>query len=139
MMRQYGAGGFRRYWARVDLGASGIELYVTPLDPEAVAQGWQYRLRGIAEVVQREQLAVAVNAALVIDNHDKIHLRTIIVFGCCHEGAERDGRQLFLSAHAWLAWNEEEGMSVRDVGHHAIPSRSRLFDSWRGSFQAPAP
>jgi hypothetical protein len=47
------------HWVRVDLSASGIELYVTPLDPEAVAQGRQYRLRGIAEVVQREQLAVA--------------------------------------------------------------------------------
>jgi hypothetical protein len=34
-----------------------------------------------------------VNAALVIDNHHKIHLGTIIVFGCCYEEAERDGRQ----------------------------------------------
>src|SRR5262249_58709179 len=37
------------------------ELYVTPLDPEAVAHGWQYRLRPIEDVVEREHLAVAVN------------------------------------------------------------------------------
>jgi hypothetical protein len=57
-------GGGLLHWVRVDLSAPGIELYVTSLDPEAVAQGWQYRLRRIGEVVQRERLAVAVNAAL---------------------------------------------------------------------------
>jgi exopolysaccharide biosynthesis protein len=34
---------------------------VTPLDPSAVARGWQYRLRPIEDVVEREHLAVAVN------------------------------------------------------------------------------
>src|ERR1700731_1515100 len=33
------------HWVRIDLTAPGIELYVTPLDPAAVAEGWQYRLR----------------------------------------------------------------------------------------------
>lgn len=49
---------------RVDLAAPGIELYVTPLDPTAVAAGWQYRLGRIAQVVNRERLAVAINATL---------------------------------------------------------------------------
>ena len=48
---------------RVDLTAPGVELYVTPLDPAAVAHGWQYRLRPIEDVVEREHLAVAVNAS----------------------------------------------------------------------------
>jgi hypothetical protein len=47
---------------RVDLTVPGVELYVTPLDASAVARGWQYRLRPIKEVVEREHLAVAVNA-----------------------------------------------------------------------------
>jgi exopolysaccharide biosynthesis protein len=34
---------------------------VTPLDPAAAARGWQYRLRPIEDVVEREHLAVAVN------------------------------------------------------------------------------
>ena len=50
------------HWVRVDLTAPGVELYVTPLDPAAVARGWQYRLREIEDVVARERLAVAVNA-----------------------------------------------------------------------------
>jgi len=44
------------HWARIDLSAPGIELYVTPLDPAAVAEGWQYRLRWIADVVRSERL-----------------------------------------------------------------------------------
>ena len=55
-------GGGLVHWVRVDLTAPGIELYVTPLDPAAVACGWQYRLRPIEDVVERERLAVAINA-----------------------------------------------------------------------------
>src|SRR5947209_6258333 len=33
------------HWVRVDLTAPGIELYVTPLDPAAQKEGWQFRLR----------------------------------------------------------------------------------------------
>jgi hypothetical protein len=52
------------YWVSVNLATPGIELYVTPLDPVAVARGWQYRLRRIGDVVDTEGLAVAVNGAL---------------------------------------------------------------------------
>jgi hypothetical protein len=54
-------GGGLVHWVRVDLTAPGVELYVTPLDPAAAARGWQYRLRPIEDVVEREHLAVAVN------------------------------------------------------------------------------
>src|SRR5262245_4644371 len=56
------------HWVRIDLTAPGIELYVTPLDPAAVAQGWQYRLRRIKDVVDREHLAVAINGTLFTSN-----------------------------------------------------------------------
>jgi hypothetical protein len=56
------------HWVRVNLAAPGIELYVTPLDPTAVAQGWQYRLRRTQDVVDREHLAVAINGALFASN-----------------------------------------------------------------------
>jgi hypothetical protein len=57
-------GGGLLHWLRIDLSAPGIELYVTPLDPAAVAQGWQYRLRPIKEVIASEGLAVAINGTL---------------------------------------------------------------------------
>ena len=49
------------HWLRIDLTAPGIELYVTALDPTAIAQGWQYRLRRIGDVVDKQHLAVAIN------------------------------------------------------------------------------
>ena len=52
------------HWVRIDLTAPSIELYMTPLDPTAVARGWQYRLRRIKDVVNDEKLAVAVNGTL---------------------------------------------------------------------------
>jgi hypothetical protein len=52
------------HWARIDLSAPGIGLYVTPLDRHAVARGWQYRLRRVGKVVERQHLALAVNAML---------------------------------------------------------------------------
>jgi len=52
------------HWVSINLATPGIELYVTPLDPVAVAQGWQYRLRRVGDVVDKEKLAVAVNGTL---------------------------------------------------------------------------
>src|SRR5262245_48811282 len=52
------------HWVRIDLSASGITPYVTSKDPTAVSQGWQYRLRRVADVVARQNLAVAINGTL---------------------------------------------------------------------------
>ncbi len=49
---------------RIDLKAPGISLYVTPLEPGAVAEGWQYRLRRPAAVLEDENLAVVINGTL---------------------------------------------------------------------------
>ena len=53
------------HWVRVALGTPGVELYVTPLDPTAITQGWQYRLRFTEDVVESEHLAVAINATMI--------------------------------------------------------------------------
>src|SRR5262245_56754189 len=52
------------HWVRIELARPGVELYVTPLNPAAVAVGWQYRLRRTEEVVKSEHLALAINATL---------------------------------------------------------------------------
>jgi hypothetical protein len=62
------------YWVRVHLAAPGIELYVTPLDPDAVAQGWQYRLRAIGSVMNAEHLAVVINAT-AFGSHSPLWVR----------------------------------------------------------------
>jgi Phosphodiester glycosidase len=47
-----------------DLRTPGLQLYVTPLDPAALAKGFRYRLRWISEVTRTEQLSVVVNATM---------------------------------------------------------------------------
>jgi Phosphodiester glycosidase len=56
------------HWVRIDLTVPGIALYVTPLDKAAVAEGRQYRLRWIRDVMDREHLAIAINATM-FDSH----------------------------------------------------------------------
>jgi hypothetical protein len=56
------------HWLRIDLTAPGIEIYVSPLDPSARAQGWQYRLRRMEDVISHERLAVAINGTLFTSN-----------------------------------------------------------------------
>jgi hypothetical protein len=62
------------HWVRIDLSAPGIELYVTPLDAAAVAHGRQYRLRPVKEVLEREHLAVAINATLFTSDSNPLIL-----------------------------------------------------------------
>jgi hypothetical protein len=52
------------HWVQIDLSAPGIELFVTPLDLDAVRAGWQYRLRRTGDVLAQERLAVVINATL---------------------------------------------------------------------------
>ena len=49
---------------RIDLQAPGVQLYNTPLDPEAVAAGDQYRLSYTWWEGRRRGLAVAINGTL---------------------------------------------------------------------------
>jgi hypothetical protein len=64
LLERTGEGHGILHWVRVELNAPGIELYVTPLDSSALASGFQYRLRWIDDVLQKEGLAVAINGAL---------------------------------------------------------------------------
>jgi hypothetical protein len=52
------------HWVRINLTVPGIAPYVTSKDPVAVSQGWQYRLRRVADVVASEHLAVGINGTL---------------------------------------------------------------------------
>jgi hypothetical protein len=64
LLERTGEGDGILHWVRVELEAPGIELYVTPIDPSALENGFQYRLRWIDDVVRNERLAVAINGSL---------------------------------------------------------------------------
>src|SRR3954451_19358727 len=57
-------GGGRVHVVVTNLRAPGLQLFVTPLDPVALAKGFRYRLRRISEVTRTEQLSVVVNGAM---------------------------------------------------------------------------
>jgi Phosphodiester glycosidase len=52
------------HWVRADLNVPGVSLFVTPLDADAVAHGWQYRLQFTMSAVADQHLAAAVNGTM---------------------------------------------------------------------------
>jgi hypothetical protein len=104
------------HWVRVELDAPGIELYVSPLDRSALAQGWQYRLRWIADVVRDDRLAVAINGALFTS---KYHWRPRLP-GDLASGVETvvsDHVASHFWEHTYLLWFDD------DLKAHLRPSK----------------
>jgi hypothetical protein len=95
------------HWVRIDLSAPGVELYVTPLDSEAVAQGWQYRLRRIEDVVRNEHLSVAINATLFTSNSGwRPRLAGDLASG--GETVVSDHIVSHVSPHTYLLWFDDQ-------------------------------
>jgi hypothetical protein len=104
------------HWMRVDLAAPGIELYVTPLDPRAVTEGWQYRLRWIDEVVREEYLAVAINGTLFTSKHSWLpRLPGDLAKGV--ETVVSDHVASHFWEHTYLLWFDD------DLNPHLRPSK----------------
>jgi hypothetical protein len=93
------------HWVRVDLTAPEVELYVTPLDPIATSQGWQYRLRRVGDVVDREHLAVAINATLFTSRSS---WRTSGDFAKGVETVVADHVVSHLWEHTYLLWFDDQ-------------------------------
>lgn len=97
------------HYVRVDLTAPGIELYVSPVDPEATKDGKQYRLRHTAAVADRLDLAVAVNGA-PFRAHARVHPKLPI------PGDLADWMTMSVSAgqvsehypHSYMLWFERD-------------------------------
>jgi len=90
---------------QIDLTQPGIELYVTPLDAEAVGQGLEYELRWTPSVARREELAVVVNgpifasdSRLMLPGAYARSLRTVVA-DCQVNHVDRD---------SYLLWFEED-------------------------------
>jgi hypothetical protein len=104
------------HWVRVALGAPGIELYVTPLDPSAVTQGSQYRLRWIENVVRDEHLSVAVNGTLFTSKYTwRPRLPGDLANGV--ETVVSDHVVSHLWEHTYLLWFDD------DLDPHLRPSK----------------
>jgi hypothetical protein len=94
------------HWMRIDLTAPGVELYVTPLDATAVAQGWQFRLRRIKDVVDQEHLAVAINGTL-FNSDSPWGLRMSGDLANSVETVVADGVVSHVWEHTYLLWFDD--------------------------------
>lgn len=94
------------HWVEVDLTAPGIELYVTPLDAQAVDSGWQYRLQTTGSVVNQERLAVCINACLFSSESNKDHPSG--TFGSSIETVIADHRVSHVWEHTYLLWFDDD-------------------------------
>ena len=112
------------HWVRVDLAAPGIELYVTPLDPSAVAHGWQYRLRRIEDVVTGERLAVAINGTMFTSEYSWLP-RFSGEFANGVETVVSDHVVSHLWEHTYLLWFDD------DLRPHLRPSKPPTAEELR--------
>lgn len=91
------------HFVTIDLTTPGLDLFITPVNPEAVEAGWQYETRWLPWVVGDEDLAVAVNGTLfeqsgpwwaVWPGQWSRSLETIVV----------DGKENHIDPHSYLLW-----------------------------------
>ncbi len=91
---------------RVDLSAPGIALYLTPLDAEAVRQGYQYRLADAAAVLNREDLAVVVNGAYFTAESGLFYRTGDLARGV--QTVIADGQWSHVDPHSYMLWFEAD-------------------------------
>jgi hypothetical protein len=103
------------HWVRVELDDPGIELYVSPLDRSALEEGWQYRLRWIADVVSDERLAVAINGTLFTSQRTWLRLPGDLANGV--ETVVSDHVASHFWEHTYLLWFDD------DLKAHLRPSK----------------
>lgn len=91
---------------RVDLTAPGVGIYITSLDPEAVSQGYQYRLAEAADVLRRESLAVVVNGTYFAANSGLFYrtgdlatgVQTVVADGEANHELDRNSNMLWFES-----------------------------------------
>jgi hypothetical protein len=91
---------------KVDLSAPGVQIYLTPVDPEAVAEGWQYRLDTAPSVIERERLAVVVNATFFSSDSGWIRWSGDLARGV--QTIVADGQVSHVDPHSYLLWFESD-------------------------------
>jgi hypothetical protein len=91
---------------RADLNAPGVELYVTPLDANAISHGWQYRLQYVSTVVRDQHLATGVNGTLFDADSGWVHRRGDLARSL--ETVVADHVTSHVGAETYLLWWDDD-------------------------------
>jgi hypothetical protein len=103
------------HWVRADLAVPGVRLYVTPIDADAKAAGWEYKLRRVSTVVADERLAAAVNGTRF--ESDSTLVRLAGDNARSSETAVANGVANHVDPNTYLMWWDRDGVA------HAQPTK----------------
>lgn len=90
---------------KIDLTDPEVELYITPVDPEAVKLGAQYRLTFAQSVADQERLAVVINATQFAAMHSVPLPGTL---ADSNETIVADGHVNHVHPHSFLLWFDDD-------------------------------
>jgi hypothetical protein len=113
-------GGGLVHWVRADLSVPGVHLYVTPIDPEARAGGWEYRLRHVSTTVADERLAAAVNGTL-FDSDSRL-ARLPGDLARSSETVVADGVPNHVDPNTYLLWWDRAGVAHQEMAKPPSPA-----------------
>jgi hypothetical protein len=111
----YQQGNGMAHVVEVDLSCPGVELYLTPNHPEAVASGHEYRLDFVRNVARAEGLAVAVNGTVFAS--DSYLIPMVGDFADSRDTIVADYKLNHLNPRDYILWFD------RDLTPHADKSR----------------
>jgi hypothetical protein len=94
---------------RADLTVPGVSLFLTPLDREVVARGWQYKLEFVSTVVDSQRLAAAVNATLFASQSTLIRRRGDLARS--NETVVADHIVSHIHRDSYLMWWDDENVA----------------------------
>ena len=97
------------HWIRADLNVPGVSLYVTPLDLEAEAKGFEYKLRHVSTAVIDDHLAAAVNGTLFFSDSTLIRLPGDLAIS--NETVVADHVMNHIHKHSYLMWWDDNMMA----------------------------
>src|SRR5579872_3370011 len=122
------------HWVRVDLTAPGIELYVTPLDHQALVHGWQFKLQCTGTVVKEERLAVGINATYFTSDSGWVPMPGD--FARAMEATVADYRVSHIPEHTYLLCFDDQSNPSFEISrppNDSVLRRSRWALGGRGA------
>ncbi len=98
---------------RADLGAPGVGIVVTPMDPDAVAAGWEYRMRWPDQWVKDERLAAAMTATMFEARHPWLPLPG--AWTRSGETVVADYQVNHVDPNTYLLWIDDGGLAHMEL------------------------
>jgi hypothetical protein len=122
------------HWTQADLNVPGVSLFTTPIDPEADAQGFEYRLQYTSDFVARNHLAVAVNGTFFTSESGFIRRPGDLALSS--ETVVSDHAINHVDPNTYLLWWDDQNRGHMEL-HKPPPSEALSKAKWAIGGQMP--